>query len=97
MIPEDCWYDNINRELMGSRANKITKFLKEKKVEYIDEMVFKVHPCIGRNTIQTVDLENESCSCQAYVMHKIECSHIIVCKLFLNQVNDGGRDLNEGK
>ncbi len=56
-----------------------------------------VLPAEGRNQIHVIDITLWTCTCQAYNGNGQECSHILACKLFLDQVNHEGRNFYEGR
>jgi hypothetical protein len=98
MKPETCYWDEKTMSLEGSLGSKIRQYLREKRIVPMENNLFEIDPAPGRKQIHTVDMSLMTCTCQGFNDPKTDgCGYITAVRLFLHQVQQGGRDYYEGK
>ena len=92
--PESAYYDYFNRTVVGGKSDKVRQYLREKLIKQKDGFpgVYLVCPGAGRHVtheINILDQEGYNCTCQAYIMGDIECSHIMATKIYIERMDQG--------
>lgn len=93
-----CYWDNNKQELVGNVKAKIMKILRERLIVPDDEaQVIEIDPLPGNHIKHIVDQYLQTCTCQAYHTTGMACSHIHAVNIWLEDVEKGGRQWDEGK
>ena len=91
-MPETCTWDPDKHQLKGNVGGKVRQFLREGLIKQVSSDVFRVSPAGGRKITHIVDLTHGSCTCQRFRLKGECCSHLEACKLYVYQMEQGGRE-----
>ena len=96
MKPESCYWDEKTPKLVGNKLQKVRLYLRDRLIVNMGNGVFEIDPTPGRHQKHIVDSKLFTCTCQNYNTGGLDCSHVMATKLFLQQVAEGTRDIDEG-